>query len=417
MFPRVAMSICLIALGLQSGSAAASGFGGSLPRGTPLSVEVVAEFSRQAIHDAVQGELAFTGVPRCNVRIAEVVYATVGVSGEPATASAAVFLPYGPGCHGPRPLLGWARGSEFRQSAAQADLAAAYAGYELIAFYATHGYAVVATDYLGLGKSDYAYHPYLHADSQATAIIDALRAARWSAPWLGTMLSSKVMLAGYSQGGHAAMAAQRAIERDHRWEFRLAATVAMSGPYALSETLPPLWAHPASAYNPLVPYLFSYIAVGMNGAYGTVYTDPDDVFQAPYDGMVEGLMPGALSLFEMIGLGTLPATLDELAQPGFKSAFLSDAQHPLRQALAANDLLDWVPRTPLTLCGASRDAVVPFANAQIAHDVFAARGVNVPVVDVDADIPPEVDGVTAHTSAAAYWCYSRMREDVLNPAR
>ena len=39
--------------------------------------------------------------------------------------------------------------------------------------YAAQGYAVVATDYLGYAKSNYSFHPYLHADSEASSVIDS----------------------------------------------------------------------------------------------------------------------------------------------------------------------------------------------------------------------------------------------------
>ena len=71
----------------------------------------------------------------------------------------------------------------------------------LAAMYAAQGYAVVATDYLGFAKSSYSYHPYLHADSEASSVIDSIRAARQAMPMVGGSLSGKVMLTGYSQGG------------------------------------------------------------------------------------------------------------------------------------------------------------------------------------------------------------------------
>ena len=40
---------------------------------------------------------------------------------------------------------------------------------------ASYGYAVVVADYLGLGSSA-GYQAYLHAHSEATCVVDALRA-------------------------------------------------------------------------------------------------------------------------------------------------------------------------------------------------------------------------------------------------
>ena len=52
----------------------------------------------------------------------------------------------------------------------------------LAAMYAGQGYAVVATDYLGFAKSGYSYHPYLHAASEATSVIDSIGAVPWTTP-------------------------------------------------------------------------------------------------------------------------------------------------------------------------------------------------------------------------------------------
>lgn len=88
-----------------------------------------------------------------------------------------------------------------------------------------------------LPKSTYSYHPYLHADSEATSVIDSIRAARNVAALQGFGLSGKVMLTGYSQGGHASMATHRAIERDMPGEISVVAGAHLSGPYNLSGSL------------------------------------------------------------------------------------------------------------------------------------------------------------------------------------
>ena len=64
----------------------------------------------------------------------------------------------------------------------------------LAAMYASQGYAVVATDYLGYAKSSHIYHPYLHADSEATSVIDSIRAARNAVASQGASLNGKVVM-------------------------------------------------------------------------------------------------------------------------------------------------------------------------------------------------------------------------------
>ncbi len=63
------------------------------------------------------------------------------------------------------------------------------------------GIALVATDYPGLGTSD--AHPYLVGASEGHSVLDAARALQ-QIPETGVTAASPVVVAGFSQGGHAA---------------------------------------------------------------------------------------------------------------------------------------------------------------------------------------------------------------------
>lgn len=77
-------------------------------RGSLLSSNFLTSYTRDAIAALLTSEPQ-AEQPRCNVRVAEFTYATVGVDGEPATASGVVLIPGGERCSGPYPLLGWGR--------------------------------------------------------------------------------------------------------------------------------------------------------------------------------------------------------------------------------------------------------------------------------------------------------------------
>lgn len=81
-------------------------------RGTLLTSNFLTSYTR----DAISAMLASGSRPasgsqpeqaKCNVRVAEFTYATIGVEGEPATASGVLLIPGGERCSGPYPLLGW----------------------------------------------------------------------------------------------------------------------------------------------------------------------------------------------------------------------------------------------------------------------------------------------------------------------
>ncbi len=150
-------------------------------RGTVLTSSFLTSYTR----DAISAMLASDSQPeqaKCNVRVAEFTYATVGVEGEPATASGVLLIPGGERCAGPYPLLGWGRPTETVRAEEQAkDIRDAKGNDPLVTRLASQGYVVVSSDYLGLGKSNYGYHPYLHSATEASATIDAMRCVQRAA--------------------------------------------------------------------------------------------------------------------------------------------------------------------------------------------------------------------------------------------
>jgi dienelactone hydrolase len=91
---------------------------------------------------------------------------------------------------------------------------------------------LVAPDYIGLGISA-AAHPYLHAVTEANAVIDLLRAARVIVDAKGYVWPSRVMLVGFSQGGHSTLAAQRALEATPIDGIEVAASASIARPSTL----------------------------------------------------------------------------------------------------------------------------------------------------------------------------------------
>ena len=127
---------------------------------------------------------------------------TDGVRGKGIIAvSGALFLPRGTPPVGGWPLVAWAHGT-----VGVADICApSWAGRSLrdltyLDAWLDAGFAVVATDYQGLGTPG--PHPYLYTRPAAYDLLDSVRAVTKS----GFGLSSKTILVGQSQGGIAVVA-------------------------------------------------------------------------------------------------------------------------------------------------------------------------------------------------------------------
>lgn len=383
------------------------------PRGKLVGVPTEKSTQSIAQLDSVttaNGLQALTGHAKCDVKVVQINYQTPGAQpGEMTNASAALFVPSGtdPACQGPLPLVAFARGTNLEKAHSNATDLTDPTAMLLMTFFASQGYAVVATDYLGYALSSYPYHPYIHAATEASAVIDSIRAARNAAPALGIMLNGKVMVSGYSQGGHAAMATHRAIERDNAGEFNLVAAAHLAGSYNVSQALIDGVANPILGVQYFVPFQIT----AWQKVYGNLYANASDVFKAPYDSFIEGLMPAVNFPADLANLpptATAPAVArDEI----FKSAYLADLANNSNNAtiVAAKkqDLLGWDPKAPTKLCSGSGDPVVKFSiNTQAAYDDFHSRGgANVSLVDVNATIEAIYGSVLTNDPATYYKNY------------
>ncbi|WP_216216801.1 lipase family protein [Amycolatopsis aidingensis] len=143
-------------------------------------------------------------------------YRSTGAGGSPAPVSGSVFLPEGPAPAAGWPVLSWAHGTTgLGDGCAPSAAGRGPRDMEYLAAWLAQGYAIVATDYAGLGTRG--VHPYLDGRAAAYGVIDIVRAARSIVP----ALSSRWVVVGQSQGGHAAMftanlATRYAPELDYR---------------------------------------------------------------------------------------------------------------------------------------------------------------------------------------------------------
>jgi pimeloyl-ACP methyl ester carboxylesterase len=337
---------------------------------------------------ATSGLQALAGKAKCDVRIQSLNFSTVGVNGEKTNSSGVLLVPAGACAALSYPLVAYDRGTEVFKPR---TLASATDGetFSMAAFFAAQGYAVVAPDYLGYAKSAYSVHPYLVAESEAATTIDAIRAARNAAGLQGIGLNGRVMLTGYSQGGHASAATHRAIERDIPGEINVVAAAHLAGPYNLSGSFKLTDA--IAGYQFFVPLIVN----AYQKTYGNVYSNVTQVYKAPYASYIESLLPSpTLTYTTLITSGQLPAgptpnqARDALFQPDYLADVRTNPNNGLYIDAQRNDLLAWSPKARTLLCGGAGDPTVPPAvHMQVAQAGFSARGLtNVTSVDVDPQV-------------------------------
>lgn len=344
----------------RKGEAPSSEMGESVQRGRIISSELMGEKSQRDV--AIEFKDNGVGsIPRFGVALYKIIYETIDPHGRQIKASGALAIPVGGG--GPRPMLSYQHGTVANKS----TVASQY-GFDLASLlFGGDGYVVAIPDYLGLGESP-GLHPYVHAASLATAVVDMLRASREFCKSRNIPIEDRLFLLGYSEGGYATMAVHRTLEEEHASEFRIAASAPMAGPYDMSGTMREFFMKDARYAD---PFYLPYVVL----AYNEIYRLADSlhhIFAEPYATRLPELFNGENEGFTINQ--ELPPVPKQVFNPAFLESFRKDSANPLRRALVENDLTQWTPRAPMRIYHCSADDRVPYANAVVAHERFRSRG-------------------------------------------
>lgn len=296
------------------------------------------------------------------VRVVHIEYRTIDFRGEFINASGALAVPQ---TERSFPLLSIQHGTVTRRdqvaSVHPLNLAEGLVGVIM----ASSGYVTAMPDYPGLGVSTI-LHPYIHAKSLGTAVVDFLRASRIYCRENGTELNGQVFLTGYSEGGYATMATQKEIETHYAGEFSLTAVAPMAGPYDVVGTFEQIARN--EVYN--WPANLAFFITAYDHIYG--WNRLTEIFRSPYGEMMPDLFDGTKSFGEINSL--LPTQLFELFNRSVTEAYFAGGEEEFRRRLTENSLLDWTPRTPIRMFHGSADETVPYQNSLTALDRLKANG-------------------------------------------
>jgi len=242
------------------------------------------------------------------------------------------------------------------------------------------GYVAFLPDYLGLGNTSKGFHPYVHAESEAWAALDMLRAGEEFLQQNQVLTNDQLFITGYSQGGHGAMALHRAMEQDPSAEFVVTAAAPMSGPYSISGVMRDLILTDAVYFYP------AYIpntALSYQTVYGNLFNDVAEVFKPAYATLIQQFYDGQITL-SSLNSQLITTLIDNegssrpfrMMQESLVQAVQTNPDHPINVALNANDTYDnWLPIAPFRLFYCMEDDQVPFRNSLLARDSFLATGV------------------------------------------
>ncbi|MBB3039338.1 alpha/beta hydrolase family protein [Hoyosella altamirensis] len=322
---------------------------------SPLApTETQAQYAEPELPVTARGELLqselFTELsPGITTRSADsqrIIYrSTSGLDGSATEVSGAVFVPQGAPPEGGWPVISYAHGTtgvapECGPSQYPDMLGQAARINSLL----DSGYAVVATDYEGLGGSrgDTA-HPYLEPATAAYNVIDAVRAARAANDAIGKRWGA----VGVSQGGQAVWAASEQAD-DYGAGLEFAGSVAISPAADLTPIAEP---EPPWALDLFQLALLPYVIAGFQAA------DPSVEFD---DYLRGGLTGGFGALETCVRDNWLNSALALLqSSPEDVGPFTDDATDAVREWLDDIALPRGTSDGPLLVLYGDRDTVVP----------------------------------------------------------
>ncbi|WP_445149389.1 alpha/beta fold hydrolase [Baekduia sp. Peel2402] len=285
-----------------------------------------------------------------------VLYRSQDAHGAQVPVSGVVSVPKGKAPKGGWPVITWAHGTSgiADQCAPSRDdgtaLVHAYHAYvfPLLTSWLKAGYAVVRTDYEGLGtKYD---HQYLNGKAAGRGVLDMVRAARQVDP----RLSKTTIIAGHSQGGHAALFAA-ALAPTYTRDLAVKGTIAFAPASHLDEQIP--LTRSLTAPNPGLSGLVATIAYGLQAAYPDQFQLADFMTDA---GVSLALSTQSKCLGDLPVAGVAPSSL---FKPGIDLA-------PVAKLLDANDPSHLKIKTPVLVeQGRADTTVIPLFTDQLVTEL------------------------------------------------
>lgn len=298
------------------------------------------------------------------VKAYKIIYRTLNYDSTPTTASGLIMIPESPE-YCKLPISSYQHGTTVRKK----DVPSRLSGNEKLITMAMASAGMVSCmpDYLGMGDGP-GYHPYQNARTEAFSVIDIIRAAKEFCDTMKLGCSDQLFLVGYSQGGHATMAAHKMIQEQLSSEMKVTASAPMSGAYDMSgvQTVQLLKDTPYAS-----PYYLPYLIFGNNPIYH-FFTNASEILRAPYDTTLPPLMNGVANS------NAINAKMNDTVKLIFRQdmldSFNANPNHFFKVFLRDNDVYQWVPQSPMRMYYCTLDENVPYENTVVAYNYFKANG-------------------------------------------
>lgn len=332
--------------------------------GCLVSYKLYRSFDKQGVKAfwKEKGIPGFFAPSRYGVDIYEVVYMAPWVDGTMIRASGLYFVPQMK--KGEKlPVAVYHHGTQLERKRESFDKSA----QQGISFgLAADGYITLMPDYYGIGDGD-KVHLYQHAWSEAMSTVYMLFAMDQLNKILGIERENDIYLTGYSQGGHATMAAHKFLQNLNNPLYKVVASAPLSGAYDMSGVQAEVMFKEYSQ-----PFYLPYLLVSYHHAYDIWEGDIYEIFRSPYDTIIPPYFEGERNLHDFNKV--LPPVPADMLKPELVKEFMENPEFPARRKIEENNLYKWVPEAPMLLCYCEGDEQVYYKNSLVAHDWMNRNG-------------------------------------------
>jgi hypothetical protein len=173
---------------------------------------------------------------------------------------------------------------------------------------------------------------------------------------------------GFSQGGHSALALQRALERMH---VKVTGTAVVGGVFDVEKWFLSSLENETTFFQPLYA---TYLLLAFDDIYD-VYESTADVFRQPYAATVDGLFD-MQHFFDDVA-AELPLPARDLLTPSYCEQVTRDPDDPMRVRLRENGVDRWRAKAPIRAFHSPVDEEVPYEDALVSLDRLRRRGATI----------------------------------------
>lgn len=231
---------------------------------------------------------------------------------------------------------------------------------------AVDGYSVLMPDYLGLGYGE-KFHLYQMAEPLGQTTADMLYAIRELNDSLHISTNEQLFLTGYSEGGYAALAANKLLQEKYRNDFKVTAAAPNSGAYDMAGVQGDVMFKEYSH-----PHYLPYLLRAFNEVYQFAPGGIQSIYKPPYDTIIPNMFDGKHDIKAIDKL--LPKVPKDMLLDSLVDDFVKNPESPMRRALADNSLCDWKPENPVQFCYCKNDEQVSYKNALVTKEKMKKAG-------------------------------------------